>query len=95
MATGSWAQAVKENPPKGNVEETTRGRKPKVVVVDTNAIIKGFRLDAIGDEAVTIQLVVDEVRDKKSREWLARLPFGLTVREPDSDSLRFGELRSF
>ncbi|GMH38018.1 hypothetical protein BSKO_05902 [Bryopsis sp. KO-2023] len=32
--------------------------------------------------------VLAEVRDKKSREWLDRLPFGIDVEEPDEDCLK-------
>ncbi|KAF8065842.1 NOB1 [Scenedesmus sp. PABB004] len=60
----------------------------RLLVVDANAIISGLRLEGVADRAVTIQEVLDEVRDKQSRQWLAALPYPLVVREPAEESLR-------
>ena len=68
----------------------------RYAVVDTNAIIKGMRLEALGAQAVTTSDVLKEVRDSASRHVLETLPFGITVREPEEDALaavrRFAKL---
>jgi len=57
------------------------------LVVDTGALI---RLEQLHDKALkfwTIQEVLTEVRDAKSREALKRLPFELQVREPTNEAI--------
>eukprot|EP00803_Ostreobium_quekettii_P004253 evm.model.scf_468.6 EVM.evm.TU.scf_468.6 scf_468:34546-36975(-) len=83
---GSWAQIVKERGPEPKRVEGKTEKDVRVVVVDTNAIIKGLRLETMGDKAVTIPEVLEEVRDKRSRAWLANLPFGIEVMEPDAET---------
>lgn len=58
----------------------------KYAVVDTNAIIKGMRLEQLEAEAVTIPEVLKEVRDGTSRHVLQTLPFGIDVREPQEEA---------
>jgi hypothetical protein len=66
--------------------------RPQVVVVDTNAIVKGMKLERLGDAAVTTQAVLDEIRDGKSRQILASLPFGIKVREPTEEAILAGSV---
>eukprot|EP00227_Mantoniella_beaufortii_P002652 CAMPEP_0197614028 /NCGR_PEP_ID=MMETSP1326-20131121/59317_1 /TAXON_ID=1155430 /ORGANISM="Genus nov. species nov., Strain RCC2288" /LENGTH=569 /DNA_ID=CAMNT_0043182897 /DNA_START=226 /DNA_END=1935 /DNA_ORIENTATION=+ len=56
-------------------------------VIDTNAIVKGFRLERFAEEAVTIPEVLTEVKDKQARHTLATLPFELKVLEPDAEAV--------
>ena len=58
-----------------------------VAVVDTNAIVRGVRLENIAARCVSTREVQAEVRDKQSRHTLATLPFGLETREPDEQSV--------
>ncbi len=90
--TTSWASIAKAPtpapaaPPPAADEQ----RDASVLVVDANAIINGIRLEGIADRAVTIQEVLDEVRDRQSRQYLASLPFDLQVVEPSEESLKIG-----
>lgn len=34
-----------------------------------------------------------EIRDKKSREWLQRLPYKLEIMEPSEDSIKAGVMQ--
>jgi RNA-binding protein NOB1 len=88
----SWASIAKAAPqPVVPVNELTNSTENlRVAVVDANAIINGIRLENVADRAVTIQEVLDEIRDKQSRQFLATLPFGIDVSEPSEDSLAAG-----
>jgi len=88
-----WANVVKQAPtavPQGDAKFTS-AEGCKVVVVDANAIINGIRLDGMADKAVTIQEVLNEVRDKQSRQFLATLAIKLEVAEPSEESVKAGK----
>ncbi len=96
-----WLNAIKTDAPEAPGEPnapsaSTASSSVTKVVVDTNAIVKGFRLERFADEAVTIPEVLAEVRDRQARHTLATLPFELKVQDPDADSIaavrRFAKL---
>ena len=75
-----WLNAIKTDAPEASVEPNapsapTASSSVTKVVVDTNAIVKGFRLERFADEAVTIPEVLAEVRDRQARHTLATLPY--------------------
>ena len=92
------ARGDEEDAPEAKPEDAPAigGADVTKVVVDTNAIVKGFRLERFADEAVTIPEVLAEVRDRQARHTLATLPFELKVQDPDADSIaavrRFAKL---
>jgi RNA-binding protein NOB1 len=98
MATSSWAAiaSTKAKPSGAGVAALAAssagpgGSALRLLVVDANAIIDGLRLEGIADKAVTIQEVLDEIRDKKSRAFLSSLPYELTIAEPSDESLAAG-----
>ena len=93
-AMSSWASVAKTAAPlAAPVVAEQVGADTKVAVVDANAIINGLRLESVADKLFTIQEVLDEVRDKQSRQFLASLPYGLEVREPDEQSVKAGRSR--
>jgi RNA-binding protein NOB1 len=59
----------------------------KKVVLDSGAIIKGGRLEGLGQKFWTIKEVLAEVRDSKSRAVLDTLAVELEVREVDPSAL--------
>jgi len=63
-------------------------KKAKKLIVDSNAFIKGVRLEAIGNELWTVPQVLGEVRDKRARELLAAVPFEIKTRDPSPAALR-------
>lgn len=65
-------------------------RDPDVrkAVIDANAIIKGFKLEHFDAMCVTIDEVIDEIRDKKGREALARALGTLTTCAPSEASVQ-------
>ncbi|KAH3760111.1 20S-pre-rRNA D-site endonuclease nob1 [Pelomyxa schiedti] len=58
----------------------------KVVVVDTNILLRNLRMEKFGERIVTVPEVIREVRDKRSREQLALIPYVLEVADPSPDS---------
>ena len=88
----TWASvAGKDAPAPSAVPDATAAAQPSTAVVDANAIIAGLRLDCIAEQAVTIQEVLKEVRDKRSREYLEGLPIVLQCLEPTDESVRAGK----
>jgi RNA-binding protein NOB1 len=87
-----WASIVKQAaaPSASGSAQLTSSEGLKIVVVDANAVINGIRLEGIADKAVTLQDVLDEVRDKQSRQFLASLAIKLEVSEPSEESLKAG-----
>jgi hypothetical protein len=51
----------------------------------------GARLDHLAEEFWTIEEVISEVRDSRSRALLASLPFDLKVKVPSDEAIKFGE----
>ena len=89
----TWAGvASKDAPAPVAVPDASAAAQPSTAVVDANAIIAGLRLDRIAEQAVTIQEVLKEIRDKKSREFLEGLPTILKCLEPTDESVRAGKL---
>eukprot|EP00191_Tetraselmis_sp_GSL018_P018521 CAMPEP_0177590086 /NCGR_PEP_ID=MMETSP0419_2-20121207/7189_1 /TAXON_ID=582737 /ORGANISM="Tetraselmis sp., Strain GSL018" /LENGTH=194 /DNA_ID=CAMNT_0019080563 /DNA_START=35 /DNA_END=616 /DNA_ORIENTATION=- len=85
----SWAAVAGKDPvPKLEKEVLWAEEKPRVAVVDANAIISGLNLQGLAERAVTVQEVLGEIRDKKSREWLAGLPFKIDTIEPTEASVK-------
>ena len=65
-----------------------------IAVIDANAIINGIRFEQMAGTIVTIPEVLEEIRDKQSRQFLATLPFGVEGREPSDESVKAGEIAS-
>ena len=59
------------------------------IVLDSGAIIKGGRVERLGDEFWTVQSVLAEIRDPTARMALKTLPFEIQVREVDPEALAF------
>lgn len=68
-----------------------------VLVIDSGAIIKGHggNFHTVANRLVTVEEVVAEIRDSKSREILLKLPFELEIHNPSDESMaavaRFAE----
>ena len=87
----SYAAALRtEDPvaaPHGGSAQPVHGPKRTVAVIDTNAVVRGMRVERLADDAVTVPGMLAEVRDAQSRQALAQLPFGIETREPDADAV--------
>eukprot|EP00873_Tetraselmis_striata_P011824 jgi/Tetstr1/432088/TSEL_021559.t1 len=85
----SWAAIASKDAEASPIQTINwKEDKPATAVVDANAIISGLRLPGGVQRAVTIQDVMGEIRDKKSREWLQRLPYKLEIMDPSEDSIK-------
>lgn len=87
----SWAAIAKRDAPAPQVQENKPAPQgSRIAVVDANAIISGLRLDSVADRFCTIQEVLDECRDKQSRQFLASLPYTIEVKEPTEEDVKAG-----
>lgn len=73
-----------ENPPNTNL-------KPKLIL-DTNAFLNVLDLNKLAEEydIYTSDMVVYEIKDKKSREKFTQLPFEIKTKIPSKTSSSFG-----
>jgi hypothetical protein len=87
----SYAAALRTDDPvavrHGGGEQPVHGSSRTVAVIDTNAVVRGMRVERLADDAVTVPGMLAEVRDAQSRQALAQLPFGIETREPDADAV--------
>jgi rRNA maturation endonuclease Nob1 len=62
------------------------------IVLDANAIIKGSCIDFFkkAKQIITIEEVLNEIRDSNAREFLARLPYTIEVKEPNPEACKAG-----
>lgn len=89
----SWAAIARQEPVKAAPKEEDAAAKPRVAVVDANAIISGEGLLALmrsNDRVVTVPEVLREVRDKQSRQTLQNLPYTIQTQEPAEESMKAG-----
>ena len=90
----SWANVLKAPaaaPAESAPPSTASDGPSNIAVVDANNIISGIRLERIASKVVTIPEVLEEIRDKQSRQFLATLPFGIETKEPNEESVKAGE----
>ena len=92
----SWASIATKGPqlPTEPSQPAASTVQKSCAVIDTNAIIDGSQLQTFGEQLATVPEVLKEVRDKKTRDFLERLPFELQSMEPSPMSLRAGTAAS-
>jgi hypothetical protein len=67
----------------------------KYLILDSNAFIRGYGLANLCKKAehlVTIDEVIDEIRDSKAKETLLNLPFELETRAPSAAVCKEGKI---
>ena len=57
------------------------------LVIDAGALIRGVNVEKLAKNFWTTSEVLAEIRDKKARSFLLRLPFELKVREPSEKAM--------
>ena len=90
----NWAAVAKSEPVKAVPVHDASAPKPRVAVVDANALITQhglLNLVRFADKCVTTPEVLREVRDKQSRATLAALPFTIETQEPADESIKAGK----
>lgn len=93
--SSTWASITKSAAPAAAPEPVSRPLESRQTqaVLDTNSLLagSGTALQALAvDRYLTTQEVVDEIKDRQSRQYLAALPFPLEVKECSEESLRAG-----
>eukprot|EP01132_Coremiostelium_polycephalum_P005715 gene5715-7110_t len=67
---------------------TTQKNTATHLVIDTNALISGVRLETLALELYTIPEVLEEVTDKRTQDFLNSFPFEIKTREPTQESIK-------
>ncbi|XP_063951101.1 RNA-binding protein NOB1-like [Lytechinus pictus] len=62
--------------------------KAEHVVVDAVAFFKNVQLQDVAESVHTLQAVVNEIRDKATRQRLSVLPYDIKFREPSSECIQ-------
>ena len=60
------------------------------LVVDSGGFIKCVPVEDFADEVVTLREVVEEIRDKSTRQRLQVTPYELKLKDPDPEDLKTG-----
>ena len=83
-------QRVGLESPSSSFPSSSSNNKNKFLVIDTGAIVKGQTtlFHHYANKFVTVQEVLGEVRDSKSRDLLASLPFELEVQTPSDMAMK-------
>lgn len=64
-------------------------KKIKHLVVDTSAFIKNVQLQEVGENIVTCQEVIDEIKNDKQLSRLVVLPYDLKIRQPFQENFQY------
>ena len=67
-------------------------KKMKCLVADTAAFIKNVPMHEYADDIISTRDVVDEIRDKETKQRLLACPIEIQYREPDPQSIKKGNL---
>lgn len=76
----------------------SQDRQLEYLVLDSNAFIRGYGVSNLFNKAksiVTIEEVIQEIRDSKAREVLQNLPFQLDIRSPSAEICTEGAFFTF
>ncbi|KAF4036366.1 Nin one binding (NOB1) Zn-ribbon like [Phytophthora infestans] len=87
-STPAFSYAAAAAAPAAPEPSKTTKKKVLHLVIDSGAIIKGTNLAVLAENFWTVPDVLDEIRDKKSRAILERLPFTLQTREPSAEAMK-------
>lgn len=64
------------------------------VIADSAAFLKNAPLNDMCENVYTVEEVVSEIRDAASRQRLAMLPYTIQFRQPSSEALRAGTIKT-
>ena len=67
-------------------------KKMKYLIADTAAFIKNVPMFEYAHNVISIRDVVDEIRDKETRQRLMAFPIEIQYKEPDTNSIKKGIL---
>jgi len=68
---------------------TLKDATSKYLVIDTAGFIKNAPLQELGQNLITLNEVIEEIRDKETKQRLKCLPFQLQYMDPDPESIKF------
>ena len=92
-ASNTWASVALTQPARPQPAEPTPvlAAAEKCAIVDASALIGGTIPRKLADNLVTTAEVLQEIKDKQSRQTLDTLPYGIAVQEPKETSVEAGQ----
>eukprot|EP01121_Diplochlamys_sp_Union-15-3_P016964 TRINITY_DN5884_c0_g1_i2.p1 TRINITY_DN5884_c0_g1~~TRINITY_DN5884_c0_g1_i2.p1 ORF type:complete len:447 (-),score=86.85 TRINITY_DN5884_c0_g1_i2:10-1308(-) len=74
-------------------EQNILGKQPQqekvdFLVIDSGAIIRSMKLETYGENFLTVPEVVQEIKDKKAKSYLAAFPYKIEYRNPTPQALK-------
>ena len=72
--------------------KSIKDKKMKYLIADTAAFIKNVPMHEYAHNVMSIRDVVDEIRDKETRQRLLACPIEIEYRDPDVNSIKKGML---
>lgn len=79
---------VKQIPVEIAIMDHNNCRKVSHLVVDSAAFLKNAPIFDIAEKVYTLRMVIDEIKDRATRERLQVLPDELMLREPSTENIR-------
>ena len=68
----------------------SKDKKMKFLIADTAAFIKNVQMHEYAHNVMSIRDVIDEIRDKETRQRLLACPIEIEYRDPDVSSIKKG-----
>ena len=96
--TGSFSQSVEDVESHETLSEDTlvkHSKKMKYLVADTAAFIKNVPMHEYADDVISTRDVIDEIRDRETKQRLLACPIEIQYREPDPQSIKKGNIWMF
>ncbi|KAK9915522.1 hypothetical protein WJX75_000206 [Coccomyxa subellipsoidea] len=87
----SWAAVAKKEPEPAAAQQSAEApaaQTNSTAVIDANAIIAGMRMDGFAQQLCTIPEVLQEIRDRKSREILENFAHNIKTIHPTEESIK-------
>ena len=73
-----------------DTDKLIKDQKMKYLIADTAAFIKNVPMHEYAHNIISIRDVIDEIRDKETRQRLLACPIEIEYRDPDVNSIKRG-----
>ena len=73
-----------------DTDKLKKDQKMKYLIADTAAFIKNVPMHEYAHNVISIRDVIDEIRDKETRQRLLACPIEIEYRDPDVNSIKRG-----
>ena len=74
-----------------DANKSIKDKKMKYLIADTAAFIKNVPMHEYAHNVISIRDVIDEIRDKETRQRLLACPIEIEYKDPDVNSIKKGK----